>query len=136
MIARHYLKLFLSLFIGIACYINLSAQHTRSKHNWGLKGMYLNANLGIINYNYDRSLLADGVTVEDITGTTTFAGRFALGYHLDDFWDVQLSVMRPAAWATYKNISLDQSNQTVWTNIWALSTKKNFSLTSKSKFYL
>tara|TARA_R110002020_G_scaffold336845_1_gene552304 strand:+ start:1326 stop:2546 length:1221 start_codon:yes stop_codon:yes gene_type:complete len=112
------------------------AQDKRADYSSGIKNMYLNANFGIINYRYTEDLLPDGVTTESITGKTTFGGRFAVGYHLSKSWDAQLSVMRPAAWASYNNLSIEGSDKSVWTNIWALSAKKNFQHTEQFKLYL
>ena len=43
--------------------------------------------------------------------------------------------MRPAAWASYNNLNTDNTNKSVWTNIWAISAKKNFKLSEKFKLY-
>ncbi|MEH6408605.1 MAG: acyloxyacyl hydrolase, partial [Leeuwenhoekiella sp.] len=49
--------------------------------------------------------------------------------------DAQLSVMRPAAWASYNKLDIDGRDHTVWTNIWAITAKKNFTLDKKFKLY-
>lgn len=112
------------------------AQENRAAYNFGVKNMYLNANFGMISYNYNEDLLLGGYTVESITEKRSFAGRFAVGYHLKNNWDIQFSVLRPGEWTHFNNVSYDKSYRTVWTNIWAFTGKKNFNALGKHNFYL
>ena len=115
---------------------SLIAQDDRANYPFGLKNMYLNANFGVINYNYSSKLLEEPAKARSITATTTFAGRFAIGYHFKNNWDAQLSVMRPAAWASYNSINIDNYHHSVWTNIWALSGRKRIELSTSYSLYV
>ncbi|MGB5943635.1 MAG: acyloxyacyl hydrolase [Leeuwenhoekiella sp.] len=128
------LKAIFYYIVLINCCIMAHGQSNADYGN-GIRNIYLSGTLGVINYNYDFSILEPGYTASGVSAKNTFAGRFAVGYHLSEHWDAQFSVMRPAAWTKYEQLSIDGSDQTVWTNIWALTAKYNFNLTNKYSMY-
>ncbi len=135
MISRPFLlKLFTS--VSLLALSTASAQHDRAGHTGGLDGLYLNANLGLIAYAYDSELLENGFSVGKIKATKTFGGRFSAGYHLNEDYDVQLSVMRPGAWTSYKDISPPDQDGTVWTNIWAITGRRHIDLAESTGIVL
>lgn len=122
--------LFLLLFFNYA----YSFQNPDDKNS--LDELYLSANFGVINVNYTEDLLQGDLETTGITGRNAFAGRFSVGYHLTEKWDVEFSVMRPGAWVQYEFDEPRKFDKSVWTNIWALSGRRNFRLFSNTRLYV
>ncbi|MDR5589392.1 acyloxyacyl hydrolase [Christiangramia sp. SM2212] len=124
-----------SFLLFVICLNNLFAFQDSDEKN-SLKGLYLSASFGVINYDYSENLLIGNYETTGITGRNAFAGRFSVGYHLTEKWDIEFSVMRPGAWVQYNFDEPRKFDKSVWTNIWALSGRRNFRFFSNTRLYL
>lgn len=127
-------KTFSLLFLILG--FNLGLAFQEAEKNNSIENLYLSASFGAINYDYSSDLLNDDFQTTGITGTNTFAARFSVGYHLTRKWDIEFSVMRPRAWVQYNFESPNKFDKSVWTNIWAISSRRNFKLFERTTLYL
>ncbi len=127
-------KVLLSLLIIAGSNSLLAFQNPGNSNS--LENLYLTGSFGIINYDYTRELLNDNLHTTGISNTRTFAARFSVGFHLTNKWDLEFSVMRPRLWVQYNFESPNKFDKSVWTNIWAISTRRNFKFFGRSTLYL
>lgn len=125
-------------FIGSALLLqgfHISAQDKRVQYPAFLSNSYINVNIGYINYPFSNLQMEPGFRAESIQIPHWAVRVILLGHHINKYFSVQISYMRPVDWVEYKNVNGDRSNHSVWMNVAGLTIKAQAPVNKKFSVY-